>query len=245
MLLFIFEREGGGGRQRKHKGEGQRGRHNVPSRFQAPSCQHRVRRRARTHEPRDHDLSQSPRLDRLSHPVAPKTRFPAWVSYIFLGWVQLSRLGAGAPSADPEEAVQVLNRETTTSSLLKRKLPRAVAPEPLRLQGSQPPLTTLLSTVQATAAFSLPPRGGGRSAPHFAANYTSHNPSRPDHLPLEVGAEAERITRGRGGAFRNVLPVSYRVQFILGEIPGFPVKVGLLSPLGTTLPSVPSVVPSV
>ena len=38
---------------------------------QALSCQHRARRGARTHGPRDHDLSRSRPLNRLSHPGAP------------------------------------------------------------------------------------------------------------------------------------------------------------------------------
>ena len=35
------------------------------------SCQHRARRGARAHEPRDHDLSQSWTLNQWSHPGAP------------------------------------------------------------------------------------------------------------------------------------------------------------------------------
>ena len=38
---------------------GERGRHRIWSRLQAPSCQHRAQRRAWTLEPRDHDLSQT------------------------------------------------------------------------------------------------------------------------------------------------------------------------------------------
>ena len=41
------------------------------SRLQALSCQHRARRGARTHEPRDRDLSRSRPLNRLSHPGTP------------------------------------------------------------------------------------------------------------------------------------------------------------------------------
>ena len=58
------EREQGRGRERR--------RHRVRSRLQAPSCQHRARRGARTHELRDHDLSGSRTLNRLSHPGAPR-----------------------------------------------------------------------------------------------------------------------------------------------------------------------------
>ena len=39
---------------------------------QSPYCQHRAQSDARTHEPRDHDLSQSWMLNRLSHPGAPE-----------------------------------------------------------------------------------------------------------------------------------------------------------------------------
>ena len=38
-------------------------RHRIRNRLQAPSCQHRARRGARTHEPWDHDLSQSQTLN--------------------------------------------------------------------------------------------------------------------------------------------------------------------------------------
>ena len=49
----------------------ERGTHRLRSRLQALSCQHRVPRRARTHELWDHDLSRSRTLNRLSHPGAP------------------------------------------------------------------------------------------------------------------------------------------------------------------------------
>ena len=52
-------------------GGSERGRHRIQNRLQAPSCQHRTRRGARTHGPRDRDLSRSWQLNRLSHPGAP------------------------------------------------------------------------------------------------------------------------------------------------------------------------------
>ena len=45
-----------------------RGRHRSWSRLQALSCQHRARHEARTHGPRDHDLSWRWMLKQLSHP---------------------------------------------------------------------------------------------------------------------------------------------------------------------------------
>ena len=65
VYSFLRERH----RDREQAGEGQRerGRHRIQSRLQAPSCQHRARCRARTHEPRDCDLSQSRTFNRLSH----------------------------------------------------------------------------------------------------------------------------------------------------------------------------------
>ena len=53
----------------------EKGRHRIQSRLQAPSCQHRARRGARTHGLWDHDLSWSRTLNRLSHPGAPTVRF--------------------------------------------------------------------------------------------------------------------------------------------------------------------------
>ena len=48
----------------------ERGRHGIQSRLLAVGCPHRAPHRARTQEPRDHDLSQSQMLNRLSHPGA-------------------------------------------------------------------------------------------------------------------------------------------------------------------------------
>ena len=45
------------------------------SRLRVLSHQHRARRGAGTHEPRDHTLSRSRTLNRLSHPGAPKPTF--------------------------------------------------------------------------------------------------------------------------------------------------------------------------
>ena len=65
--LFIFERE-----TECKRGKGrERGRHRIQSRLQAMSCQHRAQRGARTHRPRDRDLSRSRMLHRLSHPGVP------------------------------------------------------------------------------------------------------------------------------------------------------------------------------
>ena len=73
LCLFILEteteHEQGKGRERE------RGRHGIRSRLRAPSCQHRAWRGARTHEPRDHDLSRSRTLKWLSHPGTPRRSF--------------------------------------------------------------------------------------------------------------------------------------------------------------------------
>ena len=52
-----------------------RGRHRIRSSLQALSCQHRARRGARTHRPRDHDPTRSWPLNRQSHPGAEQERF--------------------------------------------------------------------------------------------------------------------------------------------------------------------------
>ena len=59
-VLSIFERQ----RETEHAWgrNKERGRRRIPSRPQAPSCQHRARHGARTHGPRDHDPSRSRRL---------------------------------------------------------------------------------------------------------------------------------------------------------------------------------------
>ena len=69
FLMFIFETE------RVQRGDGRRGAggggHRIRSRLQAPSRQHRARRGARTHKPRDRGLSRIRTLNRPSHPGAP------------------------------------------------------------------------------------------------------------------------------------------------------------------------------
>ena len=67
FLVFIFERE-----TECKQGRGrERGRHRIRSRLQTPSRQHRGGHGSRTHEPRDHNLSRSRTLNRLSHPGVP------------------------------------------------------------------------------------------------------------------------------------------------------------------------------
>ena len=67
VFIYFWERE----RAWMGKGQRERGRHRVRSRPQAPSCQPRAQRGAWTHKPRDHDVSRSQTLKRLSHPGAP------------------------------------------------------------------------------------------------------------------------------------------------------------------------------
>ena len=73
LCFYLFlrqtetEHEQGRGRER--------GRHRIRSGLQAPSCQHRARRGARTHELWDRDPSRSRTPNRLSHPGAPVRLF--------------------------------------------------------------------------------------------------------------------------------------------------------------------------
>ena len=68
FLMFIFERERERETEHEWRRGRERGRHRIQSRLQALSCQHRTRRGAGTHQPRDHDLSWSQMPNRLSHP---------------------------------------------------------------------------------------------------------------------------------------------------------------------------------
>ena len=71
VYLFLRQRE-----TEHEQGRGrERGRHRIGSRLQALSHQPRARRGARTHRPRDRDLSWSRTLNRLSQPGAPKCLF--------------------------------------------------------------------------------------------------------------------------------------------------------------------------
>ena len=71
VYLFLRQRETeheqGRGRKRR--------RHRIGSRLQVLSHQPRAWRGARTHGPRDRDLSWSRTLNKLHHPGAPKVRF--------------------------------------------------------------------------------------------------------------------------------------------------------------------------
>ena len=71
-LMFIFEKKGE--RQNVSGGRVEREGDRIWSRLQAPSCQHRAWHGAWTHEPRDHDLSQSRTLNWLNHLGAPEKR---------------------------------------------------------------------------------------------------------------------------------------------------------------------------
>ena len=69
LMFYLFL----GQRETEHeRGRGrERGRHRIGNRLQVPSCQHRARHGAQTHELWDHDLSWSQPLNWLSHPGAP------------------------------------------------------------------------------------------------------------------------------------------------------------------------------
>ena len=94
--IYLFLRQ----RETEHEwGRGrERGRHRIRNRLQALSCQHRARHGPRTHGPRDHDLSRSRTLIRLSHPGAPQlfflktgshwdTRYPERKVYFHDAWL--------------------------------------------------------------------------------------------------------------------------------------------------------------
>ena len=76
FLTFIFERERERDWERKG-GSAEGERHRIGSRLQALSCQYRATGGGQTHKPWDHDQSQSPMLNRLSHPGVPNV-------YLFL-----------------------------------------------------------------------------------------------------------------------------------------------------------------
>ena len=67
MFIYFWDRE----RPSMNGGGSERGRHRIWNRLQALSCQHSARRGARPQGLRDHDLSRSRPLNRLSHPGAP------------------------------------------------------------------------------------------------------------------------------------------------------------------------------
>ena len=130
LLKFIyFERESQSERERVHNhGEGQRERERQNLK-QAPHCQPRARRGARTHEARDHDLSRSRRLNQLSHPGAPKLPFLKCTFNFF--FFNLFRETAGRSRERERE------RETESqagSALLVQGLMRGLNPRAMRSQ---------------------------------------------------------------------------------------------------------------
>ena len=70
IYFFFWDRE----RQHERGRVRGRGRHRIWNRLRALSCQHGAWRGARTHGPRDHDLSRSWMPNRLSHPGAPRLK---------------------------------------------------------------------------------------------------------------------------------------------------------------------------
>ena len=80
IYLSFFESK----RQSTSGGGAERGRHRIQSRLQALRFQHRAWPGTQSHEPRDHDLSQSQMLSQLSHPGAPRSgllRGAVWRSH--------------------------------------------------------------------------------------------------------------------------------------------------------------------
>ena len=82
MFIYFWER----GRESKQERSRDRGRHRIQSRLQVPSCQHRARRGAWTHQPWDHDLSWSQTLNWLSHPGTPMIIFLEEEKNKILSW---------------------------------------------------------------------------------------------------------------------------------------------------------------
>ena len=96
VYFFLRQRE----TEHEHEqGRGrERGRHRIRSRLQAPSCQHRARRGARTHGLRDQDLSGSRMPNRLSYPGAPPpsllpARGGSFPSHRMVSWIPWASLG--------------------------------------------------------------------------------------------------------------------------------------------------------
>ena len=80
MFIYFWDSE----RQNVSRGGAEREGDRIQSSLQALSCQRRAQCGARTHEPRDHDLSRSRMLNRWSHPGA--------LLWIFQEWFQKSNV---------------------------------------------------------------------------------------------------------------------------------------------------------
>ena len=125
VLMFVFERERAS-EQRRGRG---RGRHRIWSRLQGLSCQHRAWHGTQTHDPWDHDLSQSRTLNRLSHPGAPiysifqrEDRVHAQVGYEQSERQRqriLSRLRTARAEPIEDEGLEPKNHEIMTRAEIK------------------------------------------------------------------------------------------------------------------------------
>ena len=108
FIHFLIETECEWGRGREQ------GRHRIRSELQALNWQHRAWHGAQTQGPRDHDMSRSWPLNRLSHPGAP-------MSTIFLKMVLVvnctSRL-----RGDPEVSLLILNYAFHLSHAIQRSI---------------------------------------------------------------------------------------------------------------------------
>ena len=96
-------------------GGSERGRHRIRNRLQALSCQHRAPRGAPTHEPRDHDLSRSRKLNRLSHPDAPFF-FVFFFMFIFETDREKQSASGGGAERDTQNLKQAPGPELSTQS---------------------------------------------------------------------------------------------------------------------------------
>ena len=121
--FYFRESASWGGAERK------RGRHRSRSRLQALSCQHTARRGARTHEPWNHDLSQSRTLNQRSHPGCPSAYYllnetltrGAWVAQSVKrpasAQVMISRFVSSSPTSGSALTAQSLEPALDSASL--------------------------------------------------------------------------------------------------------------------------------
>ena len=176
--------------------DSERGRYRIRSRLQVLSRQHRVRHGAWTHEPRDHDLSWSWTLNRLSHPGAPhlylfQTHFIS--SLTTRASKSVSLLSASTtPPFLPPHCKSYLSTHTmfiASSALAQTSYPRTSSSLPW-------PHWKLLTIPQDPSQhpgsflrfFSSPPTQGSHSLPSQCYQFTLCMPALPT-LPKNLEAE--------------------------------------------------------
>ena len=198
VYLFLREREREQGKGRETR------RRRIRSRLRAPSCQHRARRRAQTHKPRDHDLSRSQMLHRLSPPGGAP---PGCLERFFCAWVSRPEICVALISGVTQGfqgAARVEEHLVTHAQCSKCGHPNSCS---FRFSGPTPALLNPNLHCNKIPRFGVLIEAWGALCPH-----TSGSPGWPCVRNL-VTRIVENYVRNSGGGARAVVVLQARRWF--------------------------------